>query len=139
MDEPEEDRRHLTLVGVVREAISVNLALAARDRTVAAGRLQVKQARSRLLPQVDLGAQGAIVDEDLGGPFQSQRSLTGTGGVSQLIYSEGAWAGLRIQRHVQRSRREERESLRLDIARDAAITYLNVLRSLTLSGCNERT
>jgi len=122
--------RELSLLSAVQEAISTNLELEISRRTVAAGAAQVRQAKSTLLPQVDLDANGAIVDDGLAGPFQSERTLTGTTTLSQVIYA-AAWASYDIQKSLQQSRRHERERLRLDIAQQAATAYLNVLRAKT--------
>jgi len=123
--------RHLTLVDAVQEALRVNLDLAARERAVAAGEQEVRKARANLLPQVELNGAGTVVDADLASPFQPERSMTGAGTLSQVIYSEAAWANLGVQRHLQQGRRVEREQLRLDIAQAAAAAYLNLLRALT--------
>ena len=48
-----------------------------------------------------------------------------------MLYSEPAWANYSIQGHIQKSREFEREQIRLDIAKDAATSYMNVLRSGT--------
>ncbi|UCG11359.1 MAG: TolC family protein [Deltaproteobacteria bacterium] len=97
----------------------------------------MKQARSTLLPQIDLDAAGIAIDEDrarvsLG--VQPERSVSGSATLSQLIYSEDAWSNYRVEKHLQVSREEQRDTVRLDITRDAAVTYLNVLRTKTLEG-----
>ena len=124
--------RELTLVSSVREAIRANLDLEISRRAVAAGEAQVRQAKSTLLPQVDLDAMGAVVDDGLAGPFQAERTLTGTTTLSQLIYSDAAWANYGIEQNLQGLRQQEREQVRLDIAQEAATAYLNVLRAKTL-------
>jgi len=60
--------------------------------------------------------------------------VTLLGGVSltQLLYSEPARANVAIRRHLQLSREEGLERLRLDLAQEAAVTYLNVLRAKTV-------
>ena len=132
LNDVQERGRQLTLVSTVSESIAANLELVASDRGIAAGKQEVQQARASLLPKVDLGVTGVVVDEDLGGPFQAQRSATGSGGLTQLVYSEPALANLRIQRELQKSREQMREQLRLDIAGAAATAYFNVLRAKTL-------
>ncbi len=51
--------------------------------------------------------------------------------MSQLLYSDAVWAGVDVERSVQHSRELDRESLRLDIALEASVAYLNVLRATT--------
>ena len=71
--------RHLTLVDAVQEAIQVNLELAASEHEVAAGQQDVRNARSTLLPQVDISGTGGVIDEERASPFQNERSFTGSG------------------------------------------------------------
>ncbi len=127
--------REVTLESVITEAIDVNLELAAQQRAVAAGERDVALARAVLLPQVDLVGRGLIIDEDRAAASfgsQAQRSLTGGVVGSQLLFSEGAWANLSIQGSLQRAREFDFERLELDVALEAAVAYLNLLRSKTL-------
>lgn len=131
-EQKEEIQRKLTLKSVVHEAILVNLDLAAKNYFVEAGAQNLKQARSILLPQLDISATGLLIDDDRAeASFGSQpeKTMTGSASISQLIFSEPAWANYSIQGHIQKSREFERQQIRLDIARDAAITYINVLRA----------
>jgi outer membrane protein TolC len=127
--------REVTLQSVMTEAMDANLQLAAQQRAVSAGAKEVTLARSVLLPQVDLFGLGLIVDEDRAAASfgsQAQRSLTGGFSGSQLLFSEGAWANLSIQGSVQQAREFNFEALELDIALEAAVAYLDLLRSKTL-------
>jgi outer membrane protein TolC len=125
--------RRLELVTAVREAVQVNLDLAAAERTVAAGAATVREARSPLLPQIEASLTGLLIDADraasLGAP--AERTLRAGGSLSQLIYADGPWAGLAVERHLQTGRELERQTLRLDIAQAAATAYLEVLRAKT--------
>lgn len=127
-----EIARRLSLSRAVEEAVAVNLDLAARDRAVDAGLQEVRAARAGLLPQVEVSGLGRIIDKDRAeASFGSQpeQTLTGTAALSQVIYADPAWANLSIQRHLQTSREQEREAVRLDIALEAALSYLGVLRA----------
>jgi hypothetical protein len=134
-EETERVDRRLTLDSAVREAIKVNLDLAAEDRNVAAGEQVVKEARSVLLPRVDLDAAGQLIDDELAQNargLQPERSLTGTVTGTQLLYDEDAWSGYTVEKNLQVSREEQFNTVKLDITRDAAVAYLNVLRAKTL-------
>jgi outer membrane protein TolC len=125
----------LAMEAAVDTAIAANLDLAARRLSVKAGEQEVRQARATFLPRLDLSASSVTIDEDRAAASfgsQAERTLTGSATVSQLLYSDGALANLEIQRQLQLSRTEELEALRLDIALDAAVTYLNLLRAKTL-------
>ena len=134
-NEPRNVARRLSLASVVREAMAANLDLAAADRSVAAGRQAVRAARGALLPQVTAGGGAETIDRDRAeSSFGLQPVWTAAGsvGVSQLLYSDGAQARAAVERHVQVSREQAREELRLDVAQGAAVGYLNVLRSQTV-------
>ncbi|UCD33405.1 MAG: TolC family protein, partial [Desulfobacterales bacterium] len=127
--------RRLSLSSAVRETIEKNLDLAVQARNVAAGKEAVKQARSSLLPQIDLSAGGVAIDDDWAAGGQGsipERSLSGSATATQLLYSDEAWANYKVEQHLQNSREEQRETVKLDIALDAAVAYLNVLRAKTL-------
>jgi outer membrane protein TolC len=132
--ERENLERRLNLNSAVQKAIDVNLELAARERFVAAGAQDIKKARSRLLPHVDLSGAGIVVDRDRAEASfgaQPQRSLVGSINISQIVFSEQAWANLSIQKSLQNSREWDFEQLRFDIALAASTAYLNVLRAKT--------
>ena len=133
-DEDKEKGRQLSLSKVVKEAVSVNLELAAADRRVAAGTGEVKEARAELLPQVDVGALGLGLwtrtgEQDGGKPDQAAFA---TGSINQLIYSDDVWTNYTVREKLHHSTIAERDQLRLDIIQQAGIAYLNILRSQTI-------
>jgi outer membrane protein len=132
--EREEVERQLDLYSTVQEAVAANLDLAVQDRTVAAGIQDIKEARSTLLPHIDLSGLGVMIDEDRAEASfgqQAERTVSGSVTATQVLFSEPAWANLSIQKHVQKTREERLRQLRLDIAEAAATAYLNVLRAET--------
>ena len=135
-DTPKRVARSLSLSGVVREAERVNLDLVAADRTVVAGLQLVREAKSPMLPQVDVSGLGSFIDEDRARSSfgtQGQRRVSGSLGLSQLIYSDQVRASYEIEGHLQNRREEDRSQLRLDVILEAAESYLNVLRAKTVS------
>ncbi len=126
----DRDQR-ITLYEAVKEALAVNLDLAAAGKKVTAGEESVKERRSGLLPQIGISSQARVIDKDRAessfGIFP-ERLWTGSATASQLIYSEKTWAGYEIEKHLQNLRIEELATARLDIMQLAAVTYLNVLR-----------
>ncbi len=127
-------KRRLSLYAVVREAASVNLDLAAADRRVAAGMATIRNARSALLPQIEMGSRATMIDQDRAGAgfgTNPERSMRATGTFSQLLYSDKAWSDFTVQEKTQISREAERSELRLDILQEAAVSYLNVLQGKT--------
>jgi outer membrane protein TolC len=133
--EPEEGIRRLSLQRAVEEAMLVNLDLIARQRLVSAGEQEVARARSSLKPQLDLSALGSQIDEDRAlASFgsQSERTLSASATLSQLLYSDAVLGNSNIQKSLQASREYEYESLRLDIALEASTTYLDLMRARAL-------
>ena len=126
------EKRPLNLGIVIREAVEANLNVRASEQAVASGRQNVAVARSLLLPQIEADVTGAIIDEDLGSPIQAQKQLTGTLGATQLIFSEQTWANLAIQKRLQAGLEAGHRRVYLDVVREATVSYLNVLRALTL-------
>lgn len=125
----------------VVEAVETNLDLAARRRGVAAGAYDVDAARAALLPSLDLSTTAVRIDEDRAAASlgaQSERSLTTGVEAAQLLFSDAARASLEIQRQLQRSREAELRQVRLDVALDAALAYLDVLRADTVAQVQRR-
>lgn len=128
---PEQGRR-LTIEVASDRAVASNLDLKAFDREVAANAENIGIAKSSLGPQVDLSFQASAIDSDRASAtglaqYLASPALT----VSQLIFADGAWANKRIQEHFQSQIEWQRETLSLDIVREAATAYLNVMRALT--------
>jgi outer membrane protein len=134
----EEERkaieRQLDLYSATKEAIAVNLDLAAKERFVAGGSQNVNEAWSNLMPQINLSGLGTVIDKDRAEASfgqQAQRTLSGSVTATQVIFSEPAWANISIQKNIQKTREQELEQLRLDIAQAAATAYLSVLKAKT--------
>ena len=127
---PPRVSRRLSLVRSAQEAVTANLDLAAARQSVAAGHQAVRAARGALLPQI--GASGGFEQVDLGGSsltLDPVRVWTGSLGLSQILYSDAAWTRAAVEGQVQISREQAREELRLDVAHEATVAYLNVLRT----------
>ncbi len=125
----------LGLSQAVREAVAANLGLRAAERRVTAGAEDVRRARSRLRPQLEVSAQGLQIDQDRAAASfgsQAERTPSGALSLSQLLYSDGARAGVEISRHLQRSLETELEIEQLDVALATATAFLDVLRAETL-------
>ena len=126
--------REIGLLDVFEEAVRMNRDLLAKDAEVRAGQNRIGTARARLLPQVDASLTGLLIDEDRAAASlgsQAERTVSASAKLTQLIWSEEAWAGLGIEKELQRSREAELQAERLDIALDAGTAYLQYLRSRT--------
>jgi len=125
----------ITLDDAMRRAVQANLSLAAQDRAVVAGAAQVREAWSVLLPQVEAGLTGTVVDSEVAAASlgqQPERTATGQISLSQILFAEDARANVSIQRASQSARVNERAVQRLNVGLEAAESYLNVLRAEAL-------
>ena len=131
-EEREERGRRLSVSQVAEEAEALNRDLTAADREVAAGAQNIPIAKSNLLPQLSLGVAGQAIDADRAvASGQAQYLLAPGLTLTQLIYSDPAWANKTIQEDVQQALEHDRDGLRLDIVQRATTTYLDVMRALT--------
>lgn len=134
----EEDssvERRLDIRQAVREALRNNPDLATAQQNVKAGTEQVQEARSSLFPQLEVGTDARIIDDDRAEAAQGaapEREWTGSARVSQLLYSDKVWANYDIEKLRQVSREQERDAIELDIIQAAATAYLNVLRARSI-------
>ena len=131
----EEAKRKITFAGAIEEAVRENLTLSEKQRYVAAGKQDIRQARSNLLPRLELSALETVIDKDIAESSmgqQAERTLSGSATFTQLLYSEPAWANLSIQKKIQTTREKELEALKLDIAGTTASAYLDLLKAKTV-------
>ncbi len=134
-EEADNVQRKLSLYSVVREAAHVNLDLAAADREVAAGLGAVQSARSALLPQISIGSSANLIDEDRAqGSFGNnpEKAAYARGAFEQLVFSDRAWTNYTVEQRTQDSRKAQRRQIELDVIQEAALGYLNVLRTKTI-------
>jgi len=130
-----EGADRLPLDEAVRQAVELNMNLLVRRRAVTAGFEEVAIARGALRPQLDASVTALTIDEDRAAASlgsQAERSVTASAELTQLLYSDAALANLDIQKRLQEAREYDFEVLRLDIALDAATTYLNLMRAKAL-------
>ena len=111
-----------------------NRDIASAEAAVAAGAEQVGVAKGELLPQIGIGLDGFLIDKDSAEffPTASERTFSGGASLTQLIWSDRAWAGYSIEKHLQDSRVGELNQVRLDVGLEGASAYVEVLRAQTL-------
>ena len=131
----EEIDETLTLAQAVREAVEANLGLRAAERDVAAGAEEIRRARSALKPRLDASTLGLQIDGDRAeASFGSQAERTIVAGLSlsQILFSDGARSNLEISRRLHQALELDWETRRLDVALEAAVAFLDLLRAETL-------
>ena len=126
--------RPISLSMVMNRAVVANLDLAVRDRRVAAGAEDIREAKSNYRPQIDLGLTGAAIDENhaIAALGQYSRYVAGSLTLTQLIYSDGSLGNITVQEDLQQVRELDMQALRFDITRDAVAAYMAVMRSNAL-------
>ena len=125
-------KRRLSLGRAVRQAMQSNLDLAIAARGVRASAEEIRSARANLLPRLEVSTSATYIDGDRATYPNSERTIQWASKLTQSIYSERAWANLDIQRHLQRTKEEEREQLKLEVALQVAVTYLGLLQAQTV-------
>ncbi|MDD3148144.1 MAG: TolC family protein, partial [Candidatus Riflebacteria bacterium] len=133
-EEPDNVERKLSISEVIETALLRNLQLIAKKQELAAGEQAVNRARSNLRPKLSAFGRQTVLDKDRAESIMTSGEYTTQLGADLLfvLYSEQARAGIDIQKLFQNARREEERALMLDVIRDAAIAYLNVLKTRTL-------
>lgn len=134
-DDLEPAGETFSLDDAILRAVASNRSLAIQDAAVAASAAQVREARALGRPQLNVSATGLLVDSRLSEISQGQqpeRDVAGTLELSQVLFSEDVNANVGIQGALFDATEQSRAAARLDIALDAAETYLNVLRAEAL-------
>jgi len=128
-----EGLQPITLERAVREAIAANLDLRAEARAVSAGAQDPRRARAAERPGIELSLGSVTIDEDRAGFGQAEQTLSAQLQINQQLYDDQVSANIAIEDRLQLGREAALETLRLDIARDAAVTYLDLLRAKSLA------
>jgi outer membrane protein len=134
-DTKRENGRSISLVEAVREAVSSNLDILVKQKEVRSGSKEVQKAWANLLPQLKAGITHLTIDDDRAASSMgsaSEKSLTGSLTLEQILFSDIAWSNRSIQKSIQISRKEAFEQVSLDITLETTEAFLNVLRSRVL-------
>lgn len=119
---------------VAKEAVRINQDLMAKRLEIAAGALDVREARSAFFPQISADLTHSLLDSDsvaVASGGAAENSLSGAVTLSQLIWSEPYRGNTEILRQVQLSREAELEQFRLDTLQAVTVAFLNILRAET--------
>jgi len=133
-DVPQNLERNLSLNQVIETAVIRNLQLKAKEQEIEASLQGIKRSRSNLRPKISLFGRENVIDEDRAASIITPAKYQAQIGAElvQVIYSEQARANIDIEKLMHSAKREEERALILDIMKDAAIAYLNVLKARTL-------
>jgi len=128
-----DEGESLALLDAMLEAVDANLNLKVASYDPLLADEERRIARSRLLPQFELGAGWQKINEDRAlGAFSPEESTDVDASAEQLIYSDNAWAGYRIAEFLRDASNENYRAAVLDTLKISGQLYLNLLRTLSL-------
>jgi outer membrane protein TolC len=122
--------RHLSLRDAVSEALAANLALRARMVDIEIAEERLAAAWSEVMPRVDAVGDFDWLDPDVA-VTSPERTLSWGLSARQVVFSAAAIQAIAAQKHLRKSADHTVHATELDTVRDAAIAYLNVLRTRT--------
>ncbi len=121
--------RSVTLESAIQEALQVNLGLDIGRQSVESAIETVAQARAAMLPSVQLSTSVTQIDEEHAGLAQAERTMNGSLGVAQLLYSEPVWANLAVQKFNLKSTQEGYRETILDTVLLVGNQFLGILQA----------
>lgn len=133
-EEPDHVEKKISITQVVEMALTRNLQLLAKKQELNAGEQTINRARSNLRPKVSAFGRQSMLDEDRAESIMTpaQHSTQMGADLMYVIYNEPARANIDMQKLFQAARREDERALLLNIIKDSALAYLNVLKAKTL-------
>ncbi len=126
-DDVTSEAEALTLSDAIRQAVASNLNLQAARVNPQLAANQVTAARASLLPQLNAGTSYSLINPERAGLQQAERSADAEVSLSQLLYSERVWSDFDVSRFLKQAEDNALKSRILDVMRDSATAYLQVL------------
>ncbi|MGI9571262.1 MAG: ABC transporter substrate binding protein [Desulfobulbia bacterium] len=129
----EEDYPVYSLAEVMELALEKNFGIKISNQDISLAIQDAKLAKTAYLPSLDLGFNGRQINESSAAASidQPERKLSGDLGLSQLIYSEEAIAGIKIAYYLQKAQESITESQVLQIYMNTYLDYFAVLAAKT--------
>jgi outer membrane protein TolC len=123
----------LSMIEAMRAALAANPDLRVSELDAAIAGEDVRSSRSVLLPQLDAGASASQIDDDRANAlFQAEKTVAVDAQLGQVIYSDAAWAGLKISQQLKVASDERYRQSILDTLDATATAYLDLLRARSL-------
>lgn len=121
-----------TIYEVISLSLDNNLSILISKENLNLSKKEVGLAKAQYLPQIEASANVVQIDKDRAESSfgaQAERTLTGSGTLSQLIYSEQAIANIRIQKYLKVAEEAAFDQQALNVILDTFSGYFNVLRA----------
>ncbi len=119
-----------SILDIINGVVGRNLGLEVERKNIDLSTQDVKTASSNFLPDVTASATGLYVDPriaEISNGASPEFSTSGNVGLQQLIYSEGAAAGVTIQENLQKAQVETYNAAELDAILNGSVAYFNAL------------
>lgn len=118
---------------IVSRSIEENLNIKIATLDISLSENEVSYAKSEFLPYANSSSTSGIMDKNRPNPAlgTSQYSITGTGEVQQLVYSEAAIANIKIQKYLLEAQKYATEQEILTQVLNSYNAYFNVLQAKT--------
>jgi len=114
---------------IIEKAFQHNLNIVISNQDIELAVTDVKAAKTSVLPNLDLALNGRQINvESANATFDNpQRLLNGQLNLNQVIYSEKAFAGIRIARYYQKAQEYLTEAIIQEVLLNTYIDYFSVL------------
>ena len=114
---------------IIEKAFQHNLNIVISNQDIELAVTDVKAAKTSVLPNLDLALNGRQINvESANAAFDNpQRLLNGQLNLNQVIYSEKAFAGIRIARYYQKAQEYLTEAIIQEVLLNTYIDYFSVL------------
>ncbi len=118
---------------IIERAIKTNLDIKLSQKDFQLSNEDVKSSYSNILPTLNLSATGVQINsERANAQFkQPEKTFTGTLEFQQLLYSDKAIAGIKIQKYIQKAQEYATKQDINNVILDCYVAYFNVLQAKT--------
>ena len=124
-----------TLASAIATALNGNISFQAASKNVAIQQTEIDIAKSNLLPSLTANLSVQTVDNNTATVFKTvgftnpRTALAGNIELSQLIYSQAAWANVSIQKALLQAEEAGLLKEKLDLVLDISTAYLRCLQA----------
>jgi outer membrane protein len=122
-----------SLQEIIQKGLEENLDIKISHKDLELSDQEISNAYSNFLPTASLSANAVLIDEKLANPAigQAEKSMSASGTVQQLIYSEEAIANIKIQKLLEKAQTFSTRQTVQDVVLDIYASYFIILQGKT--------
>ena len=122
-----------SLQEIIQKGLEENLGIQISYKDLEFSGQEISSAWSNYLPAATLAVNGALIDKNRTGSLtgQAEQTISGTGTVQQLIYSEEAIANIKIQKLLEKAQKYTTRQHIQNTALDIYASYFSILQAKT--------